>query len=147
MADITSANSILLMSLPLLLPIPQQIQGFSTDDIFSVASIVPVETLMGADGNLSGGYTPREKKTAIVLQADSASGAFFDAWAAGQDAGMVAYQAVATLSLPSIGWSYALTTGFLTGYVPIPAGKKVLQPRHFEITWQTILGTPISISG
>lgn len=147
MADLTAANAVIILSVPLVLPVPQQLQGFATDDIFSTAPIVPVETLMGVDGTLSGGYVPREKKTTIMLQANSPSNAFFDAWQASQDASLSAFPAIGMITLPSLGLAFALTTGFLTSYMPTADAKKILQPRRFEITWQTILGSPVGLSG
>lgn len=145
--NITSADSILILSVAGLLPVPQQIQGFSTDDIFSTANAVPVETMMGIDGNLAGGYVPTEKKTTFSLMASSASNDFFDAWQAGQDANYTAYSAGGLITIPSLGKVFLLTNGFLTGYVAISDAKKVLQPRRFEVTWQSIVGSPIGFSG
>lgn len=147
MSDITSANATLVLAIPLLLPVPQQIQGFSAEDIFTTAPVVPVETMMGLDGALSGGFVPTEKKFEITLMAGSASNTFFDAWIAGMYA---AYQAVAasgSLSLPSIGRFYTLTNGFLTRHPPIADGRKILQPRRFEITFENIVGAPITLAG
>ena len=144
---ITSANTVLLLGVTGLLDVPQQIQGFATDDIFSSETVHPVETMMGVDGLLSGGYVPTEKPTVITLMAGSASNDFFDAWQAGQDANLTAYTAFGYLSYPSIGKAFVLTTGFLTDYVPIADSKKLLQPRKFGIKWQSIVGSPISAAG
>lgn len=147
MADITSANSVLVLSVPLLLPVPQQIQGFSADDIFTTAPVSPIETMMGLDGNLSGGYMPTKKEFEITLMAGSPSNAFFDALQAGQDAAFQALFLLGSLTLPSVGLFFTMTNGFLTRYPPTPDGRKVLQPRRYQVTWESIVGIPVTLAG
>lgn len=147
MADLTSANSIIWLSIPLVLPVPQQLQQFAIDDIFSTAPVVPIEVVMGVDGVLSGGYVPREKKTTFMLQANSPSNQVFDSWSSIQDANTTAYTATGVITLPTLGLTFALTKGFLTSYVPITDAKKILQPRRYEITWQSIIGSPVGVAG
>lgn len=147
MPDITSATTVLILSVPLLLPVPQQLQGWSTDDIFSTARVTPVETMMGLDGTLSGGFIPTEKKMEIVLMAGASDNDFFDAWQAGQEAALAALAAFGMLTLPALGRAFVLNHGYLTGYPPMADGKKVLQPRRYEITWESIVGSPIGNAG
>lgn len=147
MADITSANAILILSVPLLLPVPQQIQGFSTDEIFDTESAAINETLMGVDGILSGGFVYMPRKMTITLQADSASNTFFDAWAQGMTAGVFVAPATGGITLTGIGKAYVMANGFLTGYKPTPDAKKLLQPRKFELTWESITPAPIGSAG
>ena len=147
MPDITSANAVFLLSVPLLLPVPQQLQGFAADDIFDVADVDATETSMGVDGILSGGMVFAPKTMNIALQADSASIGLFDAWYAGQQGAVAAFAAQGTVTFPSIGVSYALLTGFLKRYKPIADAKKMLMPRKFTIEWQQILGSPVGLTG
>ena len=147
MADITSANAVLLLSVPLILPVPQQIQGFAVDEIFETEDVSPVETRMGVDGTLSGGFVYTERPMTITLMAGSPSTAFFDAWQAGQQAAILAAPAAGILTLTSIGQTYALATGFLTRFKPIGDARKVLEPRKFRITWQSITATPVGLAG
>ena len=42
--SITSANSILQLGVSIVFPTPQQIQGFTTDDIYGVGNIKPNDT-------------------------------------------------------------------------------------------------------
>ena len=147
MPDITSANAVLTLAAIGVLSVPQRIQGFSTDDIYSVAPVSPVETMMGIDGNLSGGFLFTEKKMEITLMAGSPSNSFFDALQAAQEAAIQPGILSGMLTLPSTGLQAVLTVGYLTRYPPVPNGKKVLQPRVFEITWQDINVSPISAAG
>lgn len=147
MADITSANAVLLLSVPLLLPVAQQIQGFGLDDAFDLDDITPSEVFMGVDGTLSGGFVYVARPMTVTLQADSASNDFFDAWMSGQQAGVGSAPAEGVLTLTAIQRSYTLVTGFLTRYHPVADAKRVLQPRKYQITWQNILPVPIGLAG
>jgi hypothetical protein len=142
-ATLTVANSVLMIVIPDLFPVPQQLQGYATDDVFSTEAVDSVETIMGVDGLLSGGWMPTPKRMTIILQADSASTLIFDVWQQAQEAVLDAFLADMLVSLPSLGRSYACTKGFLTSYTPMPDARKVLQPRRFQITWQSIIGAPL----
>lgn len=143
MGTITSANAVLTISIPLLFPVPQQLQGFAADDIFDIASIKSVEVLMGVDGLLSGGFVYVEIPQTISLQADSASNLIFDTWWTQMQSAKDTYVANSIVTLPGISTKFSLTTGFLTGYKPAPAARKVLQPRQYEITWARIAPSPV----
>ncbi len=148
MGDITAANAVFIVSVPLLLPIPQQLQGFAADDIFDFDDVDAAETLMGVDGTLSAGMIFAPKMQNITLQADSASnGSLFDPWYAGQQAATAVFPAQGVVSFPSLGTSWTLITGFLTRYKPVPDAKKILQPRRYRITWQAVTPVPIGLAG
>lgn len=140
---LTAANSSITLTVLSVFPIPQQLQGYATDDIFSVESVTPIETMMGVDGILSAGYAPAAKVMTIALQADSDSNAIFENWMAAQDVTKEAIQAMGVVTLPSIGRSYTCIRGFMTGYPPIATGARILQPRRYTITWQSIIAAPI----
>lgn len=140
---ITSTNAILLLAIGGLYTVPQRIQGFAADDVFDIGDIAMAETSMGVDGKLSAGYVNVPVVMGIMLQADSESNALFDAWFAAQRAAGELLPAEAIVRLPSVETSYALHRGFLTGYKPAPDAKKMLQPRKFSITWESITGAPL----
>ena len=142
MGSITSANTVLTLAIPLLFPTPQQIQGFATDDIYDIPSIRSVEVQMGVDGVLSGGFVFVQVPQTITLQADSPSNDFFDAWWAQMQAAREVYTAEGRIVLPSIRTKFVQVNGYLTGYKPAPAAKKTLQPRPYEITWESIAPAP-----
>lgn len=139
-ATLTVANSVIMLVIPDLFPVPQQLQGYSADDVFSVEPVTSVETVMGLDGQLSAGWVPTPKIWSITLQADSASTFMFDSWQQAQEAVRDAYVANAVITLPSLGRYYQCTKGFLTNYGPMPDARRTLQPRRFQITWQSVLG-------
>jgi hypothetical protein len=122
---------------------PQQLQGFSDGDAYSVDSVDVAEVVMGVDGVMSSGYVPQIKTMNIVLQADSASNTFFEAWYAAQEAAKETYAAFGVIRQPGVSRSYILTNGVLVGYSALSDGKKILQPRKFSIKWTSIVGAPI----
>jgi hypothetical protein len=145
MPDITSANSILTLTIPPLFGTPEQLQGFATDDIFNVPAIESVELLMGVDGVLSGGFVFKAIEMEIMLQADSSSNSLFDVWWTSMVSNTITYQANGEISLPNIQSVFTFTGGYLTSYMPAPQAKKVLQPRRHRITWNMIAPSPTNI--
>lgn len=143
MGNITSANAVLMLSIPSLFNVPQQIQGFATDDIYDIPSIRSAEVQMGVDGVLSAGFVFTQIPQTIILQASSESNLLFDTWWLSSQDAKNAYPANGILQLPSISTKIVQTKGFLTGYKPAPAGKRVLQPRTYEITWEKIAPAPV----
>jgi len=142
-ATITAANAVFMISVANLFDAPFQLQGFAADDVFSHALVAPVETLMGVDGILSGGWTPQPKVQTVALQADSPSNIFFDTWYNSQEQLREAYVASAQITLPSISRTFTCVQGFLTNYPPMTDARRILQPRRFTITWASIIGAPL----
>lgn len=141
--SITSANAVLILAVPPLFPVPQQLQGFAVDDIYDVPQIKSVEVMMGVDGILSAGFVFTQVTQTISLQADSASNDIFDVWWTQMQAAKEVYGASGMITLPGIETKFSQLNGYLTGYKPAPAGKRVLQPRTYEITWQSIQPAPM----
>lgn len=139
--DITAANAILMMSVPGLFPVPQQIQGFAADDVYDLDEIESVETLMGVDGKLSGGFVWVKQPQTIMLQADSDSNEFFDTWQTNQIAGLRTYVANGVLTIPNLGLKFIQTVGYLSTY-KLPGAKRIMQPRRFRLTWQQVVPAP-----
>jgi hypothetical protein len=139
--DITAANAILIISVPGLFPVPQQIQQFAADDVYDLDEIESVETLMGVDGKLSGGFVWKPQPQTIMLQADSPSNDIFDTWQTNQIAGLRTYIANGVLTIPNLGIKFIQTTGYLSTY-KLPGAKRLMQPRRFRLTWQQVVPAP-----
>ena len=139
--SITAANAVLMLNSPLF-STPQQIQGFAPDDVYSVPSIKSVEVMMGVDGILSFGFVYVAVPMEVTLQADSASNSFFDTWWTQMQAAQDSYPVNGLIKLPSISTKFTLTNGGLTDYMPVPAGKRLLQPRRYTMTFQKIVPAP-----
>jgi len=144
MSTITSANSSFALIVPGVYSAPQSIQGYATDDAFAAEAVEKVETMMGIDGKLSAGYIFNPYKMTVTLQADSASLALFTNWQLAQDAVREVIAASATIIIPSIGFKYAMSNGYLTRFQAMPEAKKTLGPPKFEITWEKIVGAKVS---
>jgi hypothetical protein len=142
-STITAANAVITISISGIFSAPQQIQGFSADNIYDVSDMIATETMMGVDGRLSGGFVYNPIQQTFTLQADSPSNNVFETWAAQQRANKDAYYASGTTLLTSIGQEYISTRGFLKSFPPIPTAAKVLQPRKYVIEWESVLAVPV----
>ncbi len=144
MADITSANAVIMITVPLVFPTPVRLQGFSTDDIYDSEEIEIAELQMGVDGVLSAGFIWVPAPQKFTLQADSPSNAFFDAWRAAEIAAESKFPCSGTTALQSIQTGFDCVQGFLSKFTPFPSAGKTLKPRTFTITWQNV--TPAVLS-
>jgi len=137
-SSITSANSIFILTVVDLFPAGVILQGYATDKAFASDALEIAETMMGVDGQLTGGYTPMPVKQTITLMADSPSNVVFDAIVrTTKTIGDIIYLA-AIITLPGPGEIFALNNGILTSAKQIPDAQKVLQPRDFVITWESV---------
>lgn len=137
MVDITAANAVLTLVVPGLFPSGVQLQQFAADDVYDLDEIDSVETVMGVDGVLSGGWTWKPQPQSIMLMANSPSNQVFDTINAQQKAGNTTYPMSGVLILPAIGLKFIQTNGFLTGY-KLPGAKKLIGSRRFRITWNDV---------
>lgn len=141
---ITSANSVLTLTVPDLLPVPFKVEGYATDDAFTTEAVDSAETMMGVDGKMSAGYTPFITPMTITLQADSPSIELFDGWLGAQKVAKEIFYAKGALALPSVNKTYVLNKGALKRITQIPAGKKVLQPVVYQVDWESVTPTPLA---
>ena len=135
---ITSANAILMLSIPGIFDTPVAIQGFAADAAFDVDSVPTAETAMGVDGKMSAGFIFSLYKQKIHLQADSESVDVFDIWDEAQRSEKDIFFAAAQVTMKSTGKIYTFTKGVLSNYKPLPDAKKKLEPQDFEITWESV---------
>ncbi|MGO4560976.1 phage tail fiber protein [Rhizobiales bacterium 3FA27D7] len=143
MSSITAANAIIMLTIPGLFPVPQRIQGFSADNIYDAAEQEVVETAMGVDGLLSGGFvfTPVEQN--FSLQADSVSNFIFEQWAAAMINNRDVFTANGQTTLTSVNRTYVSTKGYLVNKSPLPTAARILQPRRYMIRWERVTANPI----
>lgn len=143
MASLTAANAIITLTIPGLFPTPIQLQGFSADNVYDMAVQEVVQTAMGVDGILSGGFVFNPVEQSFELQADSNSNTIFETWAATQKQVRDVFTANGETTLPSVGRSYVSTKGFLISLPPAPAAGRILQPRRYMVRWESILAVPV----
>lgn len=145
--DITSANAVLQLTVLGLFPIPVQLQGFAADDIYDSDDVDAADTIMGADGKLSGGVVLAMIAQNIRFQADSPSIPIIDAWYQGQRAAIAVFGAQMNVSLTAVNTSYQCFNGILRRWKLLPDAKRVLQPRVARIEWESIIPIPIGAAG
>jgi len=138
MSTITAANSVYLLAVGGIFPVPQQLQGYAADAAFAFDAIDPAETVMGVDGNMSAGYVPYMTIQTISIMPDSPSLTMFETWLAAMNTAREVFYANATIILPAIGRKFTLTKGVLTSAKTAPDVKKVLQAIEYKITWNTV---------
>ena len=143
MASITGATATYQLGITGLYNAPQYLQGFAADDVFSTPGIESAETMMGVDGYMSAGFVFVVIKQTISIQADSSSNNIFDQWWSTQQQERTVYFANATVVLNSLGVKWNMRRGVLSNYSPIPDVKKLIQPRKFEITWNSMSPAPV----
>jgi len=140
MADttITSANSVFMLVVAGLFPVPVQLQGFAVDKAFVTDAVDLAEVQMGVDGRMTAGYIPVPVKQTITLQADSPSRDIFTALIQASMTARTVFYMSGSIALPATGETYTLTRGVLTNAKQIPDAQKVLQPVDFMITWERV---------
>ena len=138
MPSITSLNAKLTITAASVFNAPQTIQQFAVDDIYDVDVKEVAETMMGVDGFLSAGLVKMAVTQNITLMASSPSGWIFDQIIEKQFSAGDVVQIQGTLSLQSLLMQWTQTNGYIRSYTPIPAGKRVLQPRRFTLVWESV---------
>lgn len=136
--SITAATATIMLSVRGLFPVPQQIQYFAADDVFANDPQQIAQVQMGVDGRLSGGFVFAEYVWNVSLQADSESVDLFEQWYAAQKTVKDLFTADGLVVLKSIGKKWIMNKGFLTSFLPMPDAGKILRPRRFGITWETV---------
>jgi hypothetical protein len=143
MASITGATATFQLAVGGVFDLPLQLKGFAADDVFDSPEVESSEVLMGVDGRMSSGFVYVPIKQGVTLQADSPSMFIFDGWWAANKAARDNFIAQGTIWLKALGQKWVLTNGVLTSVPPMPAVKKLIQPRKFTITWEDISAAPV----
>lgn len=141
--SLTAANAVIMLGITDLFDNPQQLQGFASDDVFDAPAVEQVEVQMGVDGLQSSGWIAVSVKWGVTLQANSASHDIFEAWTLAQNSAQEIYEAFGLVTLKSTGRKYTMNKGVLSSYPPMPSAGKILKPRKYEITWESIIPAAI----
>ena len=139
--DITNANSILVMTAGDLFPAGITLQGFSTDQNYTMDELQFAENRMGVDGNMVAGWIPQIKPVTIMLEPSSPS----------YDPMVQIYRAMEMRRAPiiitlvatiiSIGKIFTWTEGVMKSGTPVPPGKKVLDPTTWKFDFPRLTVT------
>jgi hypothetical protein len=135
---ITSANSVVTITVPGLFPAPVQLQGYSAERAWNTETQVLSEEQMGVDGRKTAGYVFNAIDQTFSLQADSPSKAIFQAIQTAMQVAREIYYINGTISLPSTGEVFVCARGTLKSVKALPDAAKVLQPMDFVINWESI---------
>lgn len=140
--DITAANAVIMLNVPGLFDISQQLTQFSADNVYDMPSVAVAEVQMGVDGNLTGGAVNNPREQSFELMADSPSVYFFDQIALRQQADLTLYRIRGTTLLTSVGTKWTMSRGILRDWVVMPAAGRVLKSRRGTIVWQSVVPSP-----
>lgn len=143
MSSITSANAVLVLTAVNLFPVPQKIEGWSSDSSFMHDDAALAETQMGVDGRLTAGFTPMEKVQNLKLQADSPSVQVFDLIKQTTEVTRDVVWLAGTLTIPATGEVFTFTRGVLQTAPVAKSSQKVLQPQNYRIVWESVKRSPI----
>jgi hypothetical protein len=142
--SLTTANAVIMFTLPGVFDTPQQLQGFMTDDVFGTEALHPTETARGVDGKLSGGFIFSDIKQNYSLMADSDSVDFFDQWYLSQQSLGETLTANATIVLTGLNKKWTMVKGFLKDYPITPEAKKIAGGVKFMVEWESAVVAPVS---
>jgi hypothetical protein len=140
--SITSANAVVVFTLPPIFVAPYQLEQFAADNVFGTDPIDATETSMGIDGVLTGGFVNNPTRQTFHLQADSPANYFFEQWFQQQKAQQDTYIASGTITLRSLGKKYNMVRGFLRSYMSIADAARTMQPIRNTIEWQAAIPQP-----
>ena len=140
---ITSANSVIMLGVSTIFPIAQQIQGYTADDIFDTDDVDMAEVVMGLDGKQSAGWVPYNVKWRISLMPNSDAILIFDAVITAERVAQDKFTWNGVVTLKGAGTKYTMSNGVLTRGKIMPDAKKTLQPQTYEITWESVLPSPM----
>ena len=138
MTSITSANSIVMLSVTGIFNSPVQLQQFAADDIFTNDAVEAAETAMGVDGHLAAGFVFVPVPWSVSLMADSPSNDLFDQWYQQQLAQVDVFRCKGTVQLPSLGKKFNMQNGVLRTYRNMPDAARTLRSRTYVILWERI---------
>ncbi len=140
-STITSANSVVSITVPSLFPTPVQLFGYSVEKAWDTGAVVLTESQIGVDGRKTAGLIFNPIKLTFSFQADSPSVSIFEAIYAAQLQARDVFYLFAAIELPSTGEAYICNQGTLEDYNAIASAGKVLNAREFSVSWVSIQPT------
>lgn len=141
---LTSANSSITISLPIL-PIPVQLQQFSSDDLINQDEVTLTEDRMGIDGIKSSGFILNPIVIHITLESTSPSiDNVFNLWIQSMELARESLECSSMiLTVPSLNNRYTFINGNLRNAKKIADIKKTTQPITYTISFERCVVTPI----
>ena len=141
MSSITSANSVVTLSVAGLFPVPQQLQGYAADRAWESSNVTYTESVRGVDGKKSSGYVFNNVEQTFSLMPDSNAINIFQSIIAAMKAAREIYIISGTITLPATGQSFICTNGTIKDGKALPNAGKVLEAVTYVIEWESIDAT------
>ena len=138
LGDITSANATAILIADGLFPAGIQLEQFSTDQSVSGEEVTVSEARMGVDGQMVAGYTPNPKVVSIMLEASSPSYESMAQIFKTMEIKRGPIKLDLVFNVPSIGKTFTYANGVMTSGTIVPAGKKILDPTSWKITFANL---------
>lgn len=136
LGNITSANSILILTVDSLYPAGVQLTNFSTDAMLSSDDMEVAQARMGVDGGLAAGYTPNPFNLTVNLEASSPSLPVMQSILQAMKLNRTTYECGIVLTIPAIMQVHYWRHGVLLSGNPVTAPKKVLDPTTWKFVFQ-----------
>lgn len=127
---ITAANSIVLFSTDNYFSSPIQLQGFQADNAFTFGDAAMGETVMGVDGQQSGGWVAHEVDFTLFLQANSASREPMENFRGHCNSRMETERVTFNITFPSTGRTVS-ASGFMVSTSGGTSAQKLLQGTQY----------------
>lgn len=145
--DITSANSVLVMTVESLYPAGIRLQQFAVDNAATMDQVQIAETRMGVDGHMAAGYTPAIHPLVIHLEASSPSYDVMLTLYNAQRAMRKPLDVTIVATIPSISRAYTWSTGTLKTGTPFHSVQKVLSPSQWAFDFEKFNVTTSAAAG
>ncbi|GBR56503.1 phage tail fiber protein [Gluconobacter sphaericus] len=141
--DITSANSVFVITVTGLLNAPVRLQNYAADRAWDAPELEQAETEMSIDGYLNAGWVPNPVDQTVSLSAASISVPVFENIMAAQQTSRSLYRIGGEITLTSTGRKYTMVNGVLRSVTVLPGAGRTLENRTFAIRWQSV--TPAGV--
>lgn len=136
--DITSANSIFVITVAGLLNAPLTLQNYAADRAWETAERELAETQGSVDGFLNAGWIYNPVDQTVSLSSASTSCTVFETVIAAQDLSKTIFRLGCTITLTSTGRKYTGVNGVLRSANQVPSAGRTLDTRTFAIRWQSM---------
>lgn len=136
--DITSANSIIILTCKELFPAGVKLQQFSTDQSISQGDEEMTSDRIGVDGKMVAGWVPTIKTVTISLEASSPSASVFDLIYKYSQSSRKVYWINLIVNVPSLGKVLTYRNGVLKNWKLMPDHKQVLDPISAVIDFESV---------
>lgn len=138
MDNITSANSIIVLTCDELFPAGVQLDHFSADQSITQADEQIANTRMGVDGHMSAGWIPSIKTVTITVEPTSDAATVFDTIYSASAQSRSPYKIGLTVNIPALGKVITYKGGTLKNWKKLPDHKDVLDPIPAVMDFETV---------